>query len=105
MSHLKIFWITLDYFEYIFEQLLYFQATIYGIQNYQVDLLRNMFCMVTNLQMDKFLKPHKKDVFLKKPYYAWTTRSHGNIHWRQQLWNHLWPLLLTWFNFNPSMDK
>ena len=19
--------------------------------------------------------------------------------------NHLWPLLLTWFNFNPSMDK
>ena len=20
-------------------------------------------------------------------------------------WNDLWPLLLTWFNFNPSMDK
>ena len=19
--------------------------------------------------------------------------------------NHMWPLLLTWFNFNPSMDK
>ena len=22
-----------------------------------------------------------------------------------QLWQWLWPLLLTWFNFNPSMDK
>ena len=24
---------------------------------------------------------------------------------RISLWCHLWPLLLTWFNFNPSMDK
>ena len=26
--------------------------------------------------------------------------------WPQELtWHHQWPLLLTWFNFNPSMDK
>ena len=24
---------------------------------------------------------------------------------RWQPFNDLWPLLLTWFNFNPSMDK
>ena len=24
---------------------------------------------------------------------------------KQEVWLHLWPLLLTWLNFNPSMDK
>ena len=27
------------------------------------------------------------------------------FHWLKWPHYHLWPLLLTWFNFNPSMDK
>ena len=27
------------------------------------------------------------------------------LGWCQQNSNNQWPLLLTWFNFNPSMDK
>ena len=34
---------------------------------------------------------------------VWTDRMH--LYENESLNLELWPLLLTWFNFNPSMDK
>ena len=39
---------------------------------------------------------------------TYSTNSNEHINWLEQreiTQVHMWPLLLTWFNFNPSMDK
>ena len=42
-----------------------------------------------------------KRKYIPFPYKLYVFRlEHVPSHWL-----HLWPLLLTWFNFNPSMDK
>ena len=35
----------------------------------------------------------------------WTQRQYERNAFCRMAIRHLWPLLLTWFNFNPSMDK
>ena len=35
----------------------------------------------------------------------WISRTKVGNTWFKKRDTHLWPLLLTWFNFNPSMDK
>ena len=38
-------------------------------------------------------------------WWSGTDRVHlASVGLPQRQWSHLWPLLLTWFNFNPSMD-
>ena len=38
------------------------------------------------------------------PYISWQLRHDPIVHFDQK-YQYMWPLLLTWFNFNPSMDK
>ena len=38
-------------------------------------------------------------------FYSVTTEEKIHSNTTKQSTIHLWPLLLTWFNFNPSMDK
>ena len=73
------------------------------------------FCwnIFLNMDKDKYLRHQKRPIVLKGaddsyPIFKWVA-----VTWLKKTWqnecspsiDHQGPLLLTWFNFNPSMDK
>ena len=73
-------------------------STVYSDADQRNHQSSASLAFVRGIHRDRWI-PRTKGQLRGKCFHLMTSSCYNNKWWHQ------WPLLLTWFNFNPSMDK